>query len=174
MNDLGEPAGMTAAQGAVSPAKGMPETKVDIRHLDFYYGDHRALKDINLGLPDRQITAFIGPSGCGKSTLLRTLNRMYALYPGQRAVGEVLLDGVNILDASVDVADLRFRVGMVFQKATPFPMSVFENVAFGLRLSQRMRRAADVGTPRDLGKKENKDNRGNSAKKQNHQRRQAK
>ncbi len=141
MNELGEPVSVAAALAAEPPAEGMAETKVDIRHLDFYYGDLRALKDINLGLPDRRITAFIGPSGCGKSTLLRTLNRMYALYPGQRAVGEILLDGINILDSSVDVVDLRFRVGMVFQKPTPFPMSVFENVAFGLRLSRRMPRA---------------------------------
>ncbi len=109
MNDLGEPVTVAAALAAVVPAEGMPETKVDIRHLDFYYGDLHALKDINLGLPDRRITAFIGPSGCGKSTLLRTLNRMYALYPGQRAEGEILLDGINILDSSVDVATLRFQ-----------------------------------------------------------------
>jgi len=141
MNDLGVPVSTAAPRSAALPAEAGPEVKVDIRHLDFYYGEHRALKDINLALPDRQITAFIGPSGCGKSTLLRTLNRMYALYPGHRATGEILLDGQNILDASVDVVSLRFRVGMVFQKPTPFPMSVFENVAFGLRLSQRMPRA---------------------------------
>ena len=108
------------------------------RHLDFYYGHTQALKDINLTLRDRSITAFIGPSGCGKSTLLRVFNRMYALYPGHRATGEVLLDGQDILARSVDVADLRFRVGMVFQKPTPFPMSIFENVAFGLRLARRI------------------------------------
>ena len=114
--------------------------KVSVRKLNFYYGSSRALKDINLDLPDRSITAFIGPSGCGKSTLLRVLNRMYALYPGHRAEGEVLLDGSNILEPHVDVADLRFRVGMVFQKPTPFPMSIFDNVAFGLRLAQRISR----------------------------------
>ena len=115
--------------------------KVEVRHLDFYYGRLHALKNISLTLRDRSITAFIGPSGCGKSTLLRVFNRMYALYPGHRATGEVLLDGEDILAQSVDVADLRFRVGMVFQKATPFPMSIFENVAFGLRLARRIGRA---------------------------------
>jgi phosphate transport system ATP-binding protein len=123
-------------------ATGEPRAaKLEIRHLDFFYGDNRALKDINLTLPDHSITAFIGPSGCGKSTLLRVLNRMYALYPGHRATGEVLLDERNILDPSVDVASLRFRVGMVFQKPTPFPMSVFDNVAFGMRLARRVARS---------------------------------
>jgi phosphate transport system ATP-binding protein len=112
--------------------------KFDVRHLDFYYGKAHALKDINLTLPDRRITAFIGPSGCGKSTLLRVFNRMYALYPGHRATGDVRLDGEDILAPTIDVAALRFRVGMVFQKATPFPMSIFDNVAFGLRLSRRI------------------------------------
>jgi phosphate transport system ATP-binding protein len=124
-----------------SKTNGSHGIKFDIRHLDFYYGEHRALKDITLQLADRSITAFIGPSGCGKSTLLRILNRMYALYPGQRATGEALLDGENILEPRVDVASLRLRVGMVFQKPTPFPMSVFDNVAFGLRLAKRMSRA---------------------------------
>ena len=101
----------------------------------------QALTDINLRLADRSITAFIGPSGCGKSTLLRVLNRMYALYPNQRAVGEVLIGGQDILGPTVDVADLRYRVGMVFQKPTPFPMSVFDNVAFGLRLAGGVRGA---------------------------------
>lgn len=114
--------------------------KLEVRHLNFYYGRLHALKDISLTLRDRSITAFIGPSGCGKSTLLRVFNRMYALYPGHRATGEVLLDGQDILAPSIDVADLRFRVGMVFQKATPFPMSIFQNVAFGLRLARRMGR----------------------------------
>ena len=115
--------------------------KFEVRHLDFYYGSVQALKDINLTLPDRRITAFIGPSGCGKSTLLRVFNRMYALYPGHRATGDVRLDGEDILAPTVDVATLRFKVGMVFQKATPFPMSVFDNVAFGLRLSRRISRS---------------------------------
>ena len=115
--------------------------KFEVRHLDFYYGSVQALKDINLTLPDRRITAFIGPSGCGKSTLLRVFDRMYALYPGHRATGDVRLDGEDILAPTVDVASLRFKVGMVFQKATPFPMSVFDNVAFGLRLSRRISRS---------------------------------
>jgi phosphate transport system ATP-binding protein len=118
-----------------------PAAKFEIRHLDFFYGENRALKDISLTLADRRITAFIGPSGCGKSTLLRVLNRMYALYPGHRATGDVLLDGRNILDPAVDLASLRFRVGMVFQRPTPFPMSVFDNVAFGMRLARRMARS---------------------------------
>jgi len=126
---------------ATGQTRGTPVVKFDIRHLDFYYGENRALKDVSLQLADRAITAFIGPSGCGKSTLLRILNRMYALYPGQRATGEALLDGENILAPGVDVTSLRFRVGMVFQKPTPFPMSVFDNVAFGLRLARRIPRA---------------------------------
>jgi phosphate transport system ATP-binding protein len=115
--------------------------KFEVRHLDFYYGNAQALKDVSLTLADRRITAFIGPSGCGKSTLLRVFNRMYALYPGHRATGDVRLDGEDILAPSVDVAALRFRVGMVFQKATPFAMSIFDNVAFGLRLSRRISRS---------------------------------
>jgi len=127
-----------ARPAAVSEATAV---KFEVRHLDFYYGSVQALKDINLTLPDRRITAFIGPSGCGKSTLLRVFNRMYALYPGHRATGDVRLDGEDILAPTVDVASLRFKVGMVFQKATPFPMSVFDNVAFGLRLSRRFSRS---------------------------------
>jgi phosphate transport system ATP-binding protein len=122
-----------------------PIAKFEVRHLDFFYGQNRALKDVNLSLADRSITAFIGPSGCGKSTLLRVFNRMYALYPGQRATGDVLLDGEDILAPTVDLSSLRFRVGMVFQKATPFPMSIFDNVAFGLRLARRIPRAELVG-----------------------------
>jgi phosphate transport system ATP-binding protein len=109
--------------------------KIQIRNLNFFYGAVQSLHDINMQLADRSITAFIGPSGCGKSTLLRVLNRMYALYPNQRAEGEVLVGGEDILSPAVDVAELRYRVGMVFQKPTPFPMSVFDNVAFGLRLA---------------------------------------
>jgi phosphate transport system ATP-binding protein len=114
---------------------------IEIRKLNFYYGALQALRDIDTNFADRTITALIGPSGCGKSTLLRVLNRMYALYPKQRAEGEVLIGGRDILGANVDVAELRYRVGMVFQKPTPFPMSVFENVAFGLRLAGGMRSA---------------------------------
>jgi len=137
----GEPGGATPRAGNGEERRAEEgEAKVEVRHLNFYYGTSLALKDINLSLRDRSITAFIGPSGCGKSTLLRVVNRMYSLYPGHRATGEVLLDGENILAPSIDIASLRFRVGMVFQKATPFPMSVFDNVAFGLRLSQRISR----------------------------------
>ena len=134
---------MSTPQAQPAPAAatgGAHEVKFEVRHLNFFYGQAQALKDINLTLVDRQITAFIGPSGCGKSTLLRVFNRMYALYPGHRATGDVRLDGEDILAPSVDVAELRFRVGMVFQKPTPFPMSIFDNVAFGLRLSRRISR----------------------------------
>jgi phosphate transport system ATP-binding protein len=130
----------TAESSAPPAADVTGQPKFEVRHLDFYYGKAHALKDVSLTLPDRRITAFIGPSGCGKSTLLRVFNRMYALYPGHRATGDVLLDGADILAPAVDVAELRFRVGMVFQKATPFPMSIFDNVAFGLRLSRRISR----------------------------------
>jgi phosphate transport system ATP-binding protein len=111
---------------------------VAIRNLDFFYGDNRALKGINLDLPDRQVTGMIGPSGCGKSTLLRVLNRMYSLYPGQRATGEVMMDGENIIADSTDLNSLRAKVGMVFQKPTPFPMTIYENIAFGIRLHEKL------------------------------------
>jgi phosphate transport system ATP-binding protein len=117
-------------------------TKVFVRNLDFFYGDSRALKDVTIGLHTNKVTAFIGPSGCGKSTLLRVLNRMYDLYPKQRAQGEVMLDGENILDPRVDVNLLRSRVGMVFQKPTPFPMSIYENIAFGIRLYEKLSKSA--------------------------------
>lgn len=116
----------------------MPEPKIEVRHLNFYYGRYLALKNINVAIPDRSVTAVIGPSGCGKSTLLRTLNRMFDLYGNQRAEGEVLLDGVDVLNAAQDVALLRRKVGMVFQKPEPFPMSIYENVAFGLRMYERL------------------------------------
>jgi phosphate transport system ATP-binding protein len=112
--------------------------KISIRSLDFFYGDARALKDITLTLYKGKVTAFIGPSGCGKSTLLRVLNRMYDLYPNQRAQGEVLFDGEDILAPGLDVNLLRARIGMVFQKPTPFPMSIYENIAFGLRLYEKL------------------------------------
>jgi len=113
--------------------------KVEIKDVHFYYANgYEALKGINLVLRDKTVTAFIGPSGCGKSTLLRFLNRIYDLYPGQRVTGEVLLDGKNILDKSEDLNRLRSRVGMVFQKPTPFPMSIYENIAFGVRLNERL------------------------------------
>ena len=115
--------------------------KMQIRNLDFYYGKFLALKNINIDIADKKVTAFIGPSGCGKSTLLRTFNRMYDLYPGMSATGEINLDGQNILDKSLDVNLLRARVGMVFQKPTPFPMSIYDNVAFGVRLYESLSRA---------------------------------
>ncbi len=132
---------MNATTAHTQAAAGAGKAKFEVRHLNFYYGRAQALKDISLALKDRSITAFIGPSGCGKSTLLRVFNRMYALYAGHRAEGDVLLDGEDILAPTVDVAMLRFRVGMVFQKATPFPMSIYDNVAFGLRLARRIARA---------------------------------
>jgi len=114
------------------------EAKIAVRDLNFFYGDHRALKSINVTLHTKKVTAFIGPSGCGKSTLLRILNRVYDLYPHQRAEGEVMLDGENILAPGQDLNLLRARVGMVFQKPTPFPMSIYENIAFGVRLYERL------------------------------------
>jgi phosphate transport system ATP-binding protein len=128
-----------AAHAAVG-TDGLPE-KVTIRNLEFFYGDSRALKGISLPLYANKTTAFIGPSGCGKSTLLRILNRMYDLYPNQRATGQVLFDGENLLDASQDINLLRARIGMVFQKPTPFPMSIYENIAFGIRLYEKLPRA---------------------------------
>jgi len=119
-------------------AESKPATKIAVKNLQFFYGQFQALKDINLEVADRRVTAFIGPSGCGKSTLLRTLNRMYSLYPGQRAEGEILFNGGNVLDARVDLNLLRAKVGMVFQKPTPFPMSIYDNIAFGVRLYERL------------------------------------
>jgi phosphate transport system ATP-binding protein len=115
--------------------------KVTIKNLEFFYGDSRALKGISLSLYANKTTAFIGPSGCGKSTLLRVLNRMYDLYPGQRATGDVIFDGDNLLRADQDINLLRARIGMVFQKPTPFPMSIYENIAFGVRLYETLPRA---------------------------------
>jgi len=115
---------------------------ITTRNLEFFYGDNRALKSINLDFPEKRVTALIGPSGCGKSTLLRVINRMYSLYPGQRATGEVLMQGENLIDAKVDPTDLRARIGMVFQKPTPFPMTIYENIAFGVRLHEKLGKAA--------------------------------
>ncbi len=117
------------------------KAKIEVKNLNFYYGQSKALKDINLSLPERSVTAFIGPSGCGKSTLLRVLNRIYELYPKQSAEGQVLLDGKNILDRSQDLNLLRTKIGMVFQKPTPFPMSIYENIAFGVRLYEKIGKA---------------------------------
>ena len=112
--------------------------KIAARNLNFYYGQHQALKNINLSIAANRVTAFIGPSGCGKSTLLRIFNRMYDLYPGQRVEGQVLLDNTDILDPKLDLNLLRARVGMVFQKPTPFPMTIYENIAFGIRLYEKL------------------------------------
>ena len=114
--------------------------KLQVRDLNFYYGKFQALKHIDLDIPEHRVTSFIGPSGCGKSTLLRTFNRMYELYPEQRAEGSILLDGQEILKGSLDVALLRAKVGMVFQKPTPFPMSIYDNIAFGVRLFESLSR----------------------------------
>ncbi len=116
------------------------KTKLSIRNLNFYYGKFLALKNINLDIPEKKVTAFIGPSGCGKSTLLRTLNRMFELYPEQRAEGQILLDGEDILSSREDVSLIRAKIGMVFQKPTPFPMSIYDNIAFGVRLFEKLPR----------------------------------
>ena len=119
----------------------MSQNVLEIRNLNFYYGSFHSLKNINLDIKENSVTAFIGPSGCGKSTLLRTLNRMYDLYPGQRAEGEIMFNGKNILDAKQDLNLLRARIGMVFQKPTPFPMSIYDNIAFGVRLYEDLSRS---------------------------------
>jgi phosphate transport system ATP-binding protein len=114
------------------------KVKLEVNDLNFYYGDFHALKSVNLRIPERKVTAFIGPSGCGKSTLLRTFNKMYALYPEQRAEGEILMDGENLITSKKDIALIRSKIGMVFQKPTPFPMSIYENIAFGVRLFEKL------------------------------------
>jgi len=134
---------MANTLGAASAQRSDENTaeKISIRNLSFFYGESKALKDITLPLYERTVTAFIGPSGCGKSTLLRCLNRMYELYPKQRAEGEVLMDGENILNPKQDLNLLRARVGMVFQKPTPFPMTIYDNIAFGVKLYENLGRA---------------------------------
>lgn len=117
------------------------QSKLSVRNLNFYYGKFHAIKSVNMEIPDRKVTAFIGPSGCGKSTLLRTFNRMFELYPEQRAEGQILLDGHDILTTKEDVSLIRAKVGMVFQKPTPFPMSIYDNIAFGVRLFETLSRA---------------------------------
>jgi phosphate transport system ATP-binding protein len=119
-------------------AEALNDARIAIEDLNFFYGDNKALKSIRLDIPSRQVTGMIGPSGCGKSTLLRVLNRMYSLYPGQRAEGRAMMDGQNIIDDSVDMNELRSKVGMVFQKPTPFPMTIYENIAFGVRLHEKL------------------------------------
>ena len=125
----------------IAPQQADQKAKIDIKNLNFYYGESKALKDITLKLPERSVTAFIGPSGCGKSTLLRVLNRIYELYPKQRADGEVLVDGQNILDRNQDLNLLRTKVGMVFQKPTPFPMSIYDNISFGIKLYEKLNKS---------------------------------
>ena len=125
------------SQNAQTPVK----NAIEVRNLNFFYGSFQGLQDINLDIEEGKVTAFIGPSGCGKSTLIRTLNRMYSLYPGQRAEGEINFYGQNILTPDQDVNLLRSRIGMVFQKPTPFPMSIYENIAFGVRLYEKLSRS---------------------------------
>ena len=122
----------------VETANAPSASKISVRNLNFYYGKYHALKGINMEIPAGKVTAFIGPSGCGKSTLLRTFNRMYGLYPEQRAEGEIILDGENLLTTKKDVALIRAKVGMVFQKPTPFPMSIYDNIAFGVKLFEKL------------------------------------
>jgi phosphate transport system ATP-binding protein len=132
---------LSVSPAVTAEAAGKLVEKVLVRELNFFYGGNKALKNVNVSLYKNRVTAFIGPSGCGKSTLLRALNRIYDLYPAQRAEGEVLLDGKNILGPNQDLNMLRARIGMVFQKPTPFPMSIYENIAFGVRLFENLSRA---------------------------------
>jgi phosphate transport system ATP-binding protein len=133
-------ASASTSRAAHKPAAMDGPVKLSIRKLDFFYASNRALKEVALDLPERRVTGMIGPSGCGKSTLLRVLNRMFDLYPGQRATGEVMMDGMNILSPGIDLNALRSRIGMVFQKPTPFPMSIYDNIAFGVKLHERLSR----------------------------------
>ena len=126
-----------AAAASVPPAK----NAIELRNLNFCYGKFQGLKDVNMNIEERKVTAFIGPSGCGKSTLLRTLNRMYSLYPGHRAEGQINFYGENILEAKQDINLLRARIGMVFQKPTPFPMSIYDNIAFGVKLYENLNKS---------------------------------
>ena len=125
---------------ARSEQPGETRTKLTVRNLDFYYGSYHALKSITLDIPEQRVTAFIGPSGCGKSTLLRVFNRMYSLYPDQRAEGEIIMDGENLLTVKRDVSLIRAKIGMVFQKPTPFPMAIYDNIAFGVRLFENLKK----------------------------------
>ncbi len=141
---MAQPIEMASLGGAVSRHDSLDglTSLITTRDLNFFYGANQALKSINLSFPEKRVTALIGPSGCGKSTLLRVINRMYSLYPGQRATGEVMMGGTNLIDAKVDPTELRARIGMVFQKPTPFPMSIHENIAFGIRLHEKLSKAA--------------------------------
>ncbi|MDC6134350.1 phosphate ABC transporter ATP-binding protein PstB [Burkholderia gladioli] len=134
---------MTAA--TAQPTPGLParaaDAKIEVDNLNFFYNKFHALKNINLRIPEGKVTAFIGPSGCGKSTLLRTFNKMYALYPEQRAEGAIMMDGENLLESKQDISLLRARIGMVFQKPTPFPMSIYDNIAFGVKMFEKLTRS---------------------------------
>ena len=134
-----------APAGTQDAAHGRPlaplNAKIEVNNLNFFYNKFHALKNINLRIPEGKVTAFIGPSGCGKSTLLRTFNKMFALYPEQRAEGEILMDGENLLTTKRDISLLRARIGMVFQKPTPFPMSIYDNIAFGVKMFERLTRS---------------------------------
>jgi phosphate transport system ATP-binding protein len=133
------PAGIEPTSGGQSLAPATP--KIEVKDLNFFYGKYHALKNINLSIPEGKVTAFIGPSGCGKSTLLRTFNKMFALYPEQRAEGAIMMDGENLLTTKRDISLLRARVGMVFQKPTPFPMSIYDNIAFGVKMFESLSRS---------------------------------
>jgi phosphate transport system ATP-binding protein len=133
---------VSATTSASNASLANERIKMDVRDLNFYYGKFQALKNINLQVAEKKVTAFIGPSGCGKSTLLRVFNRMYELYPEQRAEGEVNVDGENILTSREDVALIRAKIGMIFQKPTPFPMSIYDNIAFGVKLFEKLSRSA--------------------------------
>jgi phosphate transport system ATP-binding protein len=133
------PAGIEPASDGASLAPVKP--KIEVKDLNFFYGKYHALKNVNLSIPEGKVTAFIGPSGCGKSTLLRTFNKMFALYPEQRAEGAIMMDGENLLTTNRDISLLRARVGMVFQKPTPFPMSIYDNIAFGVKMFESLSRS---------------------------------
>ncbi|WP_029005507.1 phosphate ABC transporter ATP-binding protein PstB [Azorhizobium doebereinerae] len=141
MNSAVDPTFNLSSSVAAKPGAVEAPVKIQVNKLNFYYGQNHALKNINFTIPEKRVTAMIGPSGCGKSTLLRVFNRMYDLYPGQRAEGEVLFDGVNVVGKDLDSTVVRSRIGMVFQKPTPFPMSIYDNIAFGVRLHESINKA---------------------------------
>ena len=141
MTSAVDPTFNIASSVAAKPGAEVSPTKIKVQNLQFYYGHNHALKNINFDIPEKRVTAMIGPSGCGKSTLLRVFNRMYDLYPGQRAEGQVMFDGVNVVGKELDSTVVRSRIGMVFQKPTPFPMSIYDNIAFGVRLHERLNKS---------------------------------
>jgi phosphate transport system ATP-binding protein len=135
---LGSRSGQAGVDGGSSATLDPGRPKLKVKNLNFYYGKYHAIKSVSLDIQEKKVTAFIGPSGCGKSTLLRTFNRMYALYPEQRADGEIILDGENLLQSKTDISLIRAKIGMVFQKPTPFPMSIYDNIAFGVKLFENL------------------------------------